>query len=168
MKETYTTERLNLNVVSKEDFEFIFKLVNSEGWIRFIGDRHVRTSDDAKAYLKRIMDNLNVVYWKVSLKETKEPIGIITFIKRDYLNHHDIGFAFLPEFSGKGYAYEASKKVLEDLLQNGDHEVIVATTLAENTNSIKLLSKLGFDYSQKVNDGDEELLLYSITAYAFL
>lgn len=164
MKVAYTTERLNLEVVTKEDFEFIFSLVNSEGWIRFIGDRHVRTKDDAKAYLQRIIDNSNVIYWKVMLKRTNEPIGIITFIKRDYLNHHDIGFAFLPQYNSKGYAYEASKEVLEELLHNGDHEAIVATTLAENTNSIKLLSKLGFVYTQNVKDGDEELLLYSITA----
>ena len=89
--------------------------MNTPGWLKFIGERNVRSPEYALEYINRILHNENVAYWTVKLKPNSIPIGVITLIKRDYLPHHDIGFAFLPEYSGKGYAYEATSAVMHEL-----------------------------------------------------
>src|SRR4051812_22526754 len=95
------TERLSLNLVDTGDHAFIYRLVNSEGWLKFIGNRNVNSEEDAIPYIQRIQDTPNLKYWVVKITSTGEAIGIISFIKRDYLDHFDIGFAFLPEHMGK-------------------------------------------------------------------
>lgn len=135
------TERLLLKALAINDDEFIFELVNTEGWIKFIGNRNITSSNDAKTYIQKILHNENIFYWVVQLKEQDENIGLITFIKRDYLDHHDIGFAFLPRFFNKGYAYEASLALLKTLIDEVNPPHILATTIPENESSIKLLKK---------------------------
>ncbi len=163
-----STERLTLRELFVDDFAFILELVNTPQWIRFIGERNVKTHDDAKAYINKINSNPNITYWVVSLKEELTPIGIITFIKRDYLEHHDIGFAFLPQYGKNGYAYEASSAVLSEIAKNGSHQKILATTLKENTNSIKLLEVLGLRYCQDITVGEDVLLLYAADIETFI
>lgn len=97
----FTTERLLINTLSENDAIFILELVNTEGWIKFIGNRNINSENDAIAYIRRINENRNLTYWTVRLIETDVAVGIITLIKRDYLEHNDIGFAFLPNFSKK-------------------------------------------------------------------
>lgn len=159
---TLTTNRLALNPLSTNDAAFIFELVNSPGWIQFIGDRNVKNQDDSIAYIQRILANSNIQYWVASLQEGQNSIGIITFIKRDYLECHDLGFAFLPRFGQKGYAYEASKAVLEALENARIHSRILATTLKNNISSIGLLEKLGFRFERIIEDDKEDLLVYGI------
>ena len=97
----------------------------------------------------------------VKLKLVNTPLGIISFIKRDYLDHYDIGFAFLPQHTNKGYAFEAAKEVLSYALNDLKMPAIVATTLHENANSIHLLEKLGLHFDKKIVADMEELLVYS-------
>src|SRR6476469_7277410 len=127
-----STDRLILKPLSPDDTEFIHALVNTEGWLKFIGDRNVHSPEDARAYVQKILDNPAVHYWAVSLKNNSHRIGIVTYIKRDYLDHPDLGFAFLPEHAGKGYAFEAAKTVLHFVLQNDGQQNILATTLPAN------------------------------------
>ncbi|HMK06722.1 MAG TPA: GNAT family N-acetyltransferase, partial [Flavobacterium sp.] len=112
----------------------------------------------------KIIDNPNVDYRIVRLKEEKTPIGIITFIKRDYLAHHDIGFAFLSDYNKKGYAFEATAALLKEITKDPKHTTILATTLNDNTNSIKLLEKLGLKFLEEITVEKDLLLLYSATA----
>ena len=115
-----TTKRLLLDPLSINDKDFILELVNTDGWKSFIGNRNINSQSVAAAYIQKIIENPDTNYWTVKIKETKIPIGIITFIKRDYLEHHDIGFAFLPEYFNKGYAFEAANAVLKYLLKTGN------------------------------------------------
>lgn len=163
MNTTYSTPRLDLQPLSIEDAGFIHELVNTDGWLRFIGDRNVTDADSAQAYVQRIMDNAAVNYWVVRLKTEGIPIGIITLIKRDYLEHRDLGFAFLPEYSGSGYAYESANAVMQELLRVPEKCVLLATTMAENKSSIKLLERLGFRMRDTIVAGGESLLLYGVT-----
>ena len=133
------TERLSIEPLTLEDTAFILELVNTEGWLRFIGDRQVHSEMDAREYIQKIIDNSNTDYSLVKRKEDQTKIGIITFIQRDYLNSPDIGFAFLPDFANKGYAFEATKAVLDNLQETKHLTHILATTIPENQNSIKLL-----------------------------
>ena len=164
MQTSYTTQRLSLTSLTIDDADFIMELVNSPEWIKFIGQRNIKSSEDAIAYIQKIIANPDVDYWIVNHQEQKIPIGIITFIKRDYLNHHDIGFAFLAKYTRQGYAYEATKIVLADVITNSVHSNVLATTIKENNNSIQLLIKLGFSYSHEIEQGGEKLLVYEYGA----
>src|SRR4051794_25146970 len=102
------TSRLMIKPLTLEDNNFIFELVNTKGWLKFIGKRNITSLHESSAYIQRILENENIFYWVVKLRDNQHSIGIITYIKRTYLDHHDIGFAFLPKFCNKGYAYEAT------------------------------------------------------------
>ena len=110
MLQIYKTERLQLQKLTLHDVNFIFELVNTGAWIKFIGDRQVKTTADAIAYIEKITANPDVNYWVVKLKDSIVPLGVITFIKRNYLEQHDIGFAFLPQHAKKGHALKQRNK----------------------------------------------------------
>lgn len=164
MQAVYKTERLFLRKLNEDDAGFIFELLNSPGWIKFIGDRNIKTSEDADNYIQKIIANPNVSYRVVTLQDTETAIGIVTFIKRDYLDHYDIGFAFLPSYNKQGYAFEATKEMLNDLLNAGEYSTILATTFPENSSSIQLLKKLGFSFSKEITNDELTLQLYAIKA----
>lgn len=162
MQTNYKTERLFLRTLSAADARFIFELLNTEGWIKFIGDRNIKNLEDAGQYIQKIISNPDVEYRVAVLVDEQTAIGVISFIKRTYLDHHDIGFAFLPAYAGKGYAFEAASAVLADMLQLEEHHTILATTLADNHSSIQLLKKLGFIFSRQIINGEDTLQLYMI------
>lgn len=162
MQTNYKTERLLLRALTLADAPFIFELVNTTGWIKFIGDRNVHTNEDAERYIQKILSNPDVSYQVVTLHEEQTAVGIVTLIKRNYLEYHDIGFAFLPAYAGQGYAFEASSAVLADLFKSNQHHTILATTLKENFSSIQLLHKLGFSFSKEITNENDTLQLYSI------
>jgi [ribosomal protein S5]-alanine N-acetyltransferase len=154
------TTRLSLTDLNESDSEFIFELVNTADWIKFIGNRNVNDIPDAVAYIRRIQSSKNVTYWVVRLRDGNTPIGIITWIKRDYLEHPDIGFAFAPAFTGKGYAYEATSAVLSEVLKDENYPTVLATTVANNLKSIRLLEKFNFAFSQKIDVKNQSILVY--------
>ena len=161
MQNKIITERLNLNLLTLNDCDFVKRLVNTDGWIEFIGDRHVDSIDDAIAYINKILNTENLFYWVVRLMDNNAPIGIISFIKRSYLENFDIGFAFLPEYNGNGYAYEAAKEVLSVVSETPGYYPVVATTIPQNVKSIKLLIKLGLQFEKEMQVEDEIVHIYS-------
>ncbi|MFM1961769.1 MAG: hypothetical protein RLZZ172_614 [Bacteroidota bacterium] len=155
------TDRLYIRPLKIEDVEFIIQLLNSKGWIQFIGDRNVRDIKSANDYIQKIILNAKFFYNVFELKDNNTPIGIVTFLYRDTQNYPDIGFAMLPQYEKKGYAFEATKKYLEELQRNQIDEII-AITKPENENSIELLKKLGMKYEKTSGEDDEKLEMYSI------
>lgn len=155
-----SSKRLCLDPISAEDGSFIFELVNSAGWLKFIGDRNVKSIHDAHEYIANILTSETVNYWVVNLTSTGEKLGVVTLLEKDYLDHPDIGFAFLPQFEGNGYAYEAAKELLNQLRTNNPKQTILACTLPGNSKSIRLLERLGMDLSRKIKVEGEELLIY--------
>ncbi|MBT1705674.1 GNAT family N-acetyltransferase [Chryseosolibacter indicus] len=161
------TERLLLRKLTTGDSDFIIRLVNTEGWIKYIGDRNIKTHEQALTYLnngpiKSYHEN-GFGLWLVELKDDHIPIGICGILKRKELEHADIGFAFLPEFTGNGYALEISKAVLRYTRETFKLETISAITLPNNKNSIRLLEKLGMQFVKELSFPNQEdmLLLYS-------
>lgn len=160
------TERLLLRKYTLMDAPFVYILMNTEGWLKNIGDRNIKTVEDAENYIQvnyfSMYENHGYGPYLVSLKETEKPIGSAGLYKRDDLDHPDIGFAFLPEYFNQGFAYEAASAVLNFASEELRISKVLGFTLAENSNSIKLLKKLGLSeagiYTYK--DG-EELLLFS-------
>ena len=152
-----TTQRLTLQLIQPEDNLFVLEILNSPGWIQFIGDRKVRNSDDAAAYINKIMSTPDLYYWVAKISDTQQPIGIISYIKRNYLDDYDLGFALLPQFQSQGYAFEAANSILQAAKSNDPTAKILATLLPTNTSSINLLTRLGFHF-EKPMDVDGELL----------
>jgi RimJ/RimL family protein N-acetyltransferase len=158
-----TSERLTLRPLSLTDADFIFELVNTPDWIKFIGDRNVTSKEKAGTFVQRVMDNPNVNYWVVSMKDNGAPLGIVSLVKRDYLEYHDVGFAFLPNHTKQGYAYEASLAFLKGLARQNSFPKILATTIKENSKSIALLKKLGFSFEKELHIDNEVLNIFSIS-----
>jgi [ribosomal protein S5]-alanine N-acetyltransferase len=163
-KITLTTERLLLQPLSESDSALILVLLNTEGWIKFIGNRNINSDEDAIAYIQKINSRENTTYWTVKIKDTDTAIGLVTLIKRDYLDHTDIGFAFLPNYFGKGYAYEGANAVLHYLARNNFITHILAETLPENIGSIKLIEKLGLQFEKVMEIDNETLHIYKAPA----
>jgi [ribosomal protein S5]-alanine N-acetyltransferase len=161
MQNSILTQRLTLNFLAREDDEFIIHLLNSKGWLEFIGDRNIHTKEEALAYINKILGSQNIFYWVVRLKDGNIPIGIISFLKRDYLENFDIGFAFLSEFMGQGYAFEASKEILSIVKKHPEYDPVLATTLPGNIPSISLLSKLGLYFEKELEVNNEKIHIYT-------
>lgn len=154
------TNRLLVEPISENEALFVLKLLNTEGWIKYIGNRNINSESDAIAYIKKINEDPGITYWAVKLKPEKIAIGVVTLIKRDYLDYNDIGFAFLPDFEGKGYAFEAANAVLLALLNGGCLDYVVAITLKDNPSSIRLIEKLGLQFERTITRGADTLILY--------
>lgn len=160
------TSRLHIRPFELADAGFIIDLLNSEGWLKYIGDRKINSIDAAENYLRNVPIKMATEngfgLMCVVLKETNVPIGMCGILKRDTLNFPDIGFAFLDEFGGKGYAYEAANACIIDFETRFQPSEIQAITVEYNHKSRQLLEKLGFKMDSKIRmqDDPEELLLY--------
>jgi RimJ/RimL family protein N-acetyltransferase len=161
------TERLILRWLTVEDGEFMLELLNDPSWLRFIGDRGVRTLDAARDYiLKSIVamyERLGFGLYLTELKDEGVPIGICGLIKRDSLEDVDIGFAFLPKFRGKGYAYESALAVMAYGKRTFGLNRLVAITSPDNHGSARVLEKLGFKFERMVrlSDDNAEVSLFA-------
>jgi RimJ/RimL family protein N-acetyltransferase len=148
------TERLTLRELTTEDNAFILTLVNSPGWLQYIGERNVHTPADAIAFLQngymKSYSEHGYGLWCVTLNESHQPIGLCGIINRKELDFPDLGFAFLPEFQGKGYAFEAANATLAFAFQVIRIPSLLAIATFDNRASIALLEKLGF-----YNDGEQ-------------
>lgn len=163
MKMPILTSNLFLEPLTLNDAAFLLELVNTPGWKQFIGDRNVPDLQAALVYTQKIIDTPNVTYFMVKLHSSNTTVGVLTLIKRDYLPNHDIGFAFLPAYGGKGYAYEAASALLKEPEIHAAHSRILATTLTDNVRSIHLLEKLGMTFEKEITQAGEVLRLYGLT-----
>lgn len=163
------TERLSLRELNLSDTNFIISLLNSPGWLRFIGDRNVRTSEEAHNYLQngpmRSYQINGFGLWLAELKSTETAIGMCGLIKREGLDDIDIGFAILPEYAGQGYGYEVASATLTYGQNKLNIKRIVGITNPDNEFSIKLLQKIGLTFEKriKLSPESEELLLFGIS-----
>lgn len=162
------TERLLLRKISTDDAEFMLQLLNEPSFIQNIGDRGVRTLEDANAY---IVNGPAASYsrngfglYLVLLKETNEPIGICGLVKRNGLDDVDIGYAFLPKFWSKGFAFESARAVKDYAKNVVGLRRIVAITDPANAGSIRVVEKLGLRFERmiRLSEDDIELRLYAV------
>lgn len=161
------THRLSLREISIGDAEFIFALMNEPAYHEFIGDRGVRTPENARTY---ILEKLAPSYAKfgyglylVELKGEKTPVGICGFVKRDALEHPDIGFAFLREHWSRGFASEAARAALDYGFAALAMKTVLGVTMPANRASIRLLERLGLRYQgmTRVPPNDRDSMLFS-------
>ncbi len=168
MTEIIETERLILRKIEESDCEFVYSLLNSPGWLKYIGDRGIKDLEDATTYIRdkvlSLYDQHGYGPYGVRTKLNNSLIGFCGLFKRDFLEDADIGFAFLPEHSGKGYAIESAVSVLDNARDVIGLKRVSAITLEGNDRSINVLKKLGMSFKEKIiyPGSGEELLLYSI------
>jgi ribosomal-protein-alanine N-acetyltransferase len=159
-----TTARLELRKFELTDASFILELLNTPAWLQFIGDRNVKNEQDAVAYLEnRLIKGYEngFGFYVMMLQDSKVPIGIVGFVKRAELPHVDIGYALLPAYEGKGYAYEAAQATLEYGKKALGFTTVLAIITPNNVRSIKLIEQLGLQYQQTIVLNQEDLLLYT-------
>ncbi|AIY42312.1 Acetyltransferase [Collimonas arenae] len=162
------TERLILRTLNGDDAEFYLRLINQPAWLQFIGDRGIRTVEAARAAIlsgpMTAQEKYGFSFYMTELKEDGQPMGICGLIKRETLDDVDIGYAFMPEFWGKGYALEAASAVLEYANRVCGLQRVVAITSPDNYSSIRLLEKMGLKFEKmlklKNDDSDTKLFAY--------
>ena len=153
-----------------DDAEFIVELLNDASFLRFVGDKGVRTTEDAGRYiLTGPMDSYErhgFGLWLVELRGSETRIGICGLLKRDTLDDVDIGFAFLPQYRSKGYAFESAAAVMDYGRKVLGLRRIVAVTNEDNAGSIRVLEKIGmsFDRMIRLSDDDPEIRLLASEA----
>ena len=162
---SFETERLVLKPFAVSDAAFLLTLLNSPKWLQFIGDRNVHTEEEAVDYIKvRMISQLDRLGFGNNLvirKEDNTPMGACGLYERPGLPMVDIGFAFLPEFEGKGYGYEAASCLMQAGKEVFKLKKVCAIATRENTVSQKLLGKLGLLFVKNIlMEGDKEELMY--------
>jgi RimJ/RimL family protein N-acetyltransferase len=154
------TERLVLRRLSSGDAEFILELLNQPSFLQYIGDKGVRNNDDAINYIQTgpvaSYERLGFGLYLVELKDTAVPIGICGLLKRDTLPDVDVGFAFLPEYWSRGYAFEAAVAVMNYGKEVLGLRRIVAITSLDNEASIRLLEKIGLRFEGLIKLAEDQ------------
>ena len=165
--ETLTTARLRIRPMAPGDAGFILTLLNEPSWLQFIGDRGVRTLDDAERYIREgpmaMVARHGFGFGIVESLESGVALGLCGLTQRDHLDAPDLGFAFLPAHWGQGLAFEAAAAVMAHAAAVLKLPRILATTRDENLASQKLLERLGLRYERHIPhpDGSRRLRLHT-------
>ncbi len=161
------TERLIVRRLGLDDAEFILELLNDPSFLRFIGDKGVRSLDDAREYIRTgplaSYERFGFGLFLTVRREDGAPMGICGLLKRESLKDVDVGFAFLPRYWSKGYAFESASAVLAYGREAFGLTRIVAITSPDNTASICLLEKLGlaFESMIRLSEDSPEVRLFA-------
>ena len=159
-----------MRTMTGDDADFIFDLLNSPGWLEYIGDRGISSLDQARDYLtsKVIPDyeNSGFGFYVVERLGDETRVGNCGLIHRPGLEHVDLGYSLITAYEGRGYAFEAAKALMEYGFEVIGLQIIQAITTEANMRSQNLLNKLGMSFQKMINlpDDDEELMLFSINA----
>lgn len=159
------TERLVLRRQRETDAAFLLSLMNDPDWLRYIGDRGVRTPDDARAYIAggamKMYEEHGFGLYLVELKAGRTPVGICGLVRRDYLEDVDLGFALAREHRGRGYAREAAAATLAYGREVVGLSRVAAIVSPGNEDSVRLLESLGFVFDRRTEPpGGGEVLLF--------
>ena len=163
-----TTKRLELRWLAIDDAPMMLAVWNDPAFLRFVGDRGVRTLGEAELSMRegplQLYEDYGYGPFRVIRLEDGASIGVCGLFHRDGLDDPDIGFALLPQYCGQGYGYEASVAVLDHARDSLDLPRIVAIVAPGNGRSIALLEKLGLSYDRPIRmpGDDEDISLYSI------
>ncbi|MDX8340529.1 GNAT family N-acetyltransferase [Draconibacterium sp. IB214405] len=165
---TFETPRLILRPVQEMDANFIYRLFRSENWLKYIGERDVHSEEEARVYIREKiypqLKKLGYGNYMVIRKADDARMGTCGLYDREGLEGIDIGFAFLPEFEGLGYAFEAAERIKKAGLEDFEIENITAITAKFNLRSQRLLERLGLRFTKHVTlpNETEEIMFYQL------
>jgi len=160
--------RLTLRRFTLDDAPFVLRLVNEPSFIANIGDKKVRSLEDARRYLTEgplaMYDQYGFGLWHASLRQGGAAVGMCGLLRRDILPDVDVGYAYLPEFWGQGLAYEAAEAVLRHAGRKFALRRVIGVVSEHNQASIRVLEKLGlrFERHYPMYPGEPEVRLYAI------
>jgi [ribosomal protein S5]-alanine N-acetyltransferase len=166
---TLETERLQLREFTLADAPYMLRQLNEPSFIENIADRGVRTLPQAETYLQNgamaSYQNSGFGFWAVIEKSSQQIIGMCGLVKRDNLPYPDLGYSFLPEYFGHGFAFEATQACLVAAKNPFQLQKLLAIVNVENTASRKLLEKLGLQFQRMIAlyDNEPELCLYALS-----
>ncbi len=160
------TERLLLRRVAPSDAGFLLELLNEPAWLENIGDRGVRTLEDAERYVRSNIvghyETHGFGVYAVEVASSQRVVGLCGLVQRDYLPEPDLGFALLSAHVNRGYAFEAAYALMRDPAHRQHWRRLYAIVKPGNARSVKLLERLGFGYEQvQVTPAGDEVLLYA-------
>jgi RimJ/RimL family protein N-acetyltransferase len=164
--EAIETERLQLRKLTLEDAGLMLDVWNDPAFIHHVGDRGIRTSEDARAAMRKgaldLYDKYGYGPFRLALKDDDTPIGICGLFRRDGLDEPDIGYSTLPDFCGQGYAFEAATAVMGYARSELALDRLIAIISPTNDASIGLIRKLGFEFERMHNmpDDEDEICIY--------
>ena len=154
MAQILGTARLQLREIEDTDAAFLLQLLNTRDFINNIGDRRVRTLDESRHYIE---SNIRASYrqhgmglWVVEDRNSLAVLGLCGLLKRDTLEHPDVGYAFLPGAFGCGFATEAAAACLQYGRSTLGLASICAIVSAHNKASIRVLEKIGLRYQREI------------------
>ena len=160
------TARLTLRRLEFEDAPFLVGLLNQPSFLANIGDRGVRNVEDAHRYLREgpmaMYQQFGFGLWHVARRSDGAPVGMCGLLRRDILPDVDVGYAFLPEFWGQGYAFEAAAATLRQAADKFRLSRVIGVVSEGNTGSIRVLEKLGMSFERMVamRPNEPEVRLY--------
>ena len=162
------TERLTLRRFVFDDAPFVVELLNQPSFIQNIGDRGVRDVADAHRYLREgpmaMYDRYGFGLWHTARRSDGTPVGMCGLLKRDILPGVDVGYAYLPDYWGQGYALEAARATVELGARKFGLNRVIGVVSEHNAASIRVLEKLGmrFERMYPMHPGEPEVRLYSL------
>lgn len=160
--------RLTLRLLDAQaDAPFILRLLNEPSFLENIGDRGVRSVADARRFIEAgplaMFAQHGIGLFAVEMKDSHEAVGMCGLLRRDWLDAPDLGYAFLPEFWARGFAFESATAVLAWGREHRDLTRIVAITRPHNVGSQRVLEKLGMKFSRPVSSPEgQESHLYTM------
>ncbi|MDM7861710.1 GNAT family N-acetyltransferase [Alteromonas sp. ASW11-36] len=156
---------LVIRQITSADAEFVLALLNDPAWLRYIGDRKVRSIEDAAAYIDNVFTKQYTASglgtFVIEEQGTQTPVGVCSLLQREHLPGPDVGFALLPKFRGKGIINRAISQMLNrpEVKQISN---LYAQTLPQNSDSIRCIKRLGFEFERQLESADEILNLYRL------
>jgi RimJ/RimL family protein N-acetyltransferase len=162
----FETSRLILRRLEFADAPFVVALLNEPSFIANIGDRGVRSIEDAHRYLcegpMAMYQRHGFGLWHTSRKSDGKPVGMCGLLRRDILPDVDVGFAFLPAYWGQGFAYEAADATLRHGARKFGLERVIGVVSEGNEGSIRVLEKLGMSFERMypMYAGEPQVRLY--------
>lgn len=163
------TARLTLRRFEFDDAPFVVELLNQPSFIQNIGDRGVRNVADAQRYLREgpmaMYDRYGFGLWRASRRSDGVFVGMCGLLKRDILPDVDVGYAFLPDHWGQGYAFEAANATVQLGARRFGLKRIIGVVSDHNTASIRVLEKVGmsFERTYPMHPNEPEVRLYSMS-----
>jgi RimJ/RimL family protein N-acetyltransferase len=162
------TERLQLRWLTLDDAELMLAVWNDPAFVRFVGDRGIRTVDEARMTMEegtmKLYSDHGYGPFRMALADSDEPIGICGLFRREGLDDPDIGFATLPEFCGRGFAFEAACAVIDHARDELGLLRLIAIVSPENEASVGLIRKLGlrFERMYRMAGDDDDIAIYGV------
>ena len=160
------TSRLTLHEITLADAGLMLAIWNDPAFVRYVGDRGIRAIEEAEDAMRhgilRLYEDYGYGPYRVALNDSGDAIGICGLFRRDGLDDPDIGYATLPEYCGKGYAFEAACAVIAHARKGLGLERVIAIISPENAASIGLIGKLGFEFERmhRMPDDDDDVCIY--------